>query len=253
MTTSPDRYVLADKTVRRMGYGAMQLAGGAGFQIRDRNEALTVLREAVQAGVDHIDTAQYYGPGVVNELIREALFPYPDGLALVSKVGGRFDQSDGIVLWDEPDQLRASIDENLATLGAEQLAAVNLRLLDNAVPDARFIDQLGALAKAREEGLIAGIGISNVSHAHLLQAVEVTDIVCVQNSYNVADRSSQPLLDECRARGIAFVPFYPIGGQNHQRAAILSNRVVTEIAARHDATPSQVALAWLLAIALTFY
>jgi pyridoxine 4-dehydrogenase len=250
MTTStPDRYALADKTVRRIGYGAMQLAAGDGFQPRDRDEALAVLREAVEAGVDHIDTAQYYGPGVVNELIREALFPYPEGLALVSKVGGRFDESDGIVLWDEPDQLRASIDENLATLGAEKLTAVNLRLLDNAVPDARFVDQLGALAKAREEGLIGGIGISNVSHAHLLRAVEVTDIVCVQNSYNLAYRSSQALLDDCIARGIAFVPFYPIGGQNHQREAILSNPVVSAIAARYDATHSQVALAWLLAIA----
>jgi pyridoxine 4-dehydrogenase len=145
--------------------------------------------------------------------------------------------------------LRTSIEENLAALGAEQLTAVNLRLLDNAVPDARFVDQLGALAKAREEGLIAGIGISNVSHAHLLQAVEVTDIVCVQNSYNLAYRSSQSLLDDCLARGIAFVPFYPIGGQNHQRDEILSNPVVIGLAARYDATPAQVALAWLLAIA----
>src|SRR5882757_4020282 len=171
-TSMPSRYRLADKAVWRVGYGAMQLAGDGVFgPPRDRDEAIAVLRAAVDAGVDHLDTAQYYGPGVVNELIREALFPYPEGLALVSKVGGRFDESDGIVLWDEPDQLRASIDENLATLGAEQLTAVNLRLLDNAVPDARFIDQLGALAKAREEGLIAGIGISNVSHAHLLRAV----------------------------------------------------------------------------------
>jgi pyridoxine 4-dehydrogenase len=248
-TSTQDRYPLADKTVRRIGYGAMQLAGGNGFQVRDRDEALAVLRAAVEAGVDHIDTSQYYGPGVVNELIREALHPYPEGLALVSKVGGRFDESNGIVLWDEPDQLRASIEQNLATLGAERLTAVNLRLLDNAVPDARFVDQLGALAKAREEGLIAGIGISNVSRAHLLRAVEVTDIVCVQNSYNLALRSSQSLLEECRDRGIAFVPFYPVGGQAHQRDAILSNPVVTRIAARYEATAAQVALAWLLAIA----
>jgi len=123
-TSTPDRYALADKTVGRMGYGAMQLVGGDGLQVRDRDEALAVLRAAVEAGVDHIDTAQYYGPGLVNELIREALYPYPEGLALVSKVGGCFDESNGIVLWDEPDQLRASIDDNLATLGAEQLTAV---------------------------------------------------------------------------------------------------------------------------------
>lgn len=248
-TTTPQRYSLADKTVRRIGYGAMQLATGDGFQPRDRDEALAVLRAVVDGGVDHIDTAQYYGPGVVNGLIREALHPYPEGLALVSKVGGRFDESDGIVLWDEPDQLRASIEENLSTLAADQLTAVNLRLLPNAVPNARFDDQLVALAKARDEGLIAGIGISNVGRAHLLRAVEVTEIVCVQNPYNLADRGSQPILDECLARGIAFVPFYPIGGMSHQREEILTNPLVTEIAARHDATPTQVALAWLLAIA----
>jgi pyridoxine 4-dehydrogenase len=249
VTSTPDRYPLADKTVWRIGYGAMQLAAGDGGQPRDRDEALAVLRGAVDGGVDHIDTAQYYGPGLANELIREALFPYPEGLALVSKVGGRRDESGAMVRWDEPDEMRAGIEENLATLGVEQLTAVNLRLLGNTVPDARFIDQLGALVKAREEGLIAGIGISNVSLAHLLRAVEVTDIVCVQNSYSLADRSSGLLLDECLARGIAFVPFCPLGWPKSQRAAILSNPVVTGIAAGHDATPAQVALAWLLAIA----
>src|ERR1700730_15588842 len=197
-TRTGDRYRLADKTVLRVGYGAMQLAGdGVYGPPRDRDEAHAVLRAALDAGVDHIDTAQYYGPGVVNSLIREALFPYPDGLALVSKVAARRDDSGAVWPYDDPDQLRAGIEENLATLGVEQLTAVNLRVLDNAVPDQRFVDQLGALVAAREEGLIAGIGISNVSRDHLMRALEVTEIVCVQNFFNLAARNSMPILDEC--------------------------------------------------------
>lgn len=245
-----DRHRLGDKTVWRVGYGAMRLSGdGLQGPPLDRGEALAVLRAAIDAGVDHIDTAQFYGPGLANELIREALFPYPKGLALVSKVGARRDESGHMMLWDDPDQLRAGIEENLATLGVEQLTAVNLRLIENAVPDARFIDQLGALTAARDEGLIAGVGISNVSLAHLQRAVEVTDIVCVQNAYSLADRTSEPLLIECIARDIAFVPFFPLGGWDAQRDAILSNSAVTAIAARHGALAAQVALAWLLGIA----
>src|ERR1700726_1600276 len=197
-TSMHSRYRLADKAVWRVGYGAMQLAGDGVFgPPRDRYEAIAVLRAAVDAGVDHIDTAQYYGPGVVNELIREALHPYPDGLALVSKVAARRDESGAVLPYDDPDQLRASIEDNLATLGVEQLTAVNLRVLDNAVPDQRFVDQLGALVAARDEGLIAGVGVSNVTHRHLLMALEVTDIVCVQNVYNLANRTSAPVLEEC--------------------------------------------------------
>ncbi len=249
-TTTGDRYRLADKTVWRVGYGAMQLAGdGVYGPPRDRDEALAVLRAAVDAGVDHIDTAQYYGPGVVNSLIREALFPYPDGLALVSKVAARQDDSGRVLLYDDPDQLRAGIEENLATLGVEQLTAVNLRVLDDAVPDQRFVDQLGALVAARDEGLIAGVGVSNVTHRHLLMALEVTDIVCVQNVYNLANRSSAPVLEECTALGIPFVPFCPLGWPKAQHDAIRTDPVVNRIAASHGAMPAQVALAWLLAIA----
>src|SRR6201998_3030950 len=249
-TTTSDRYRLADKTVWRVGYGAKQLAGdGVYGPPRDRGEALAVLRAAVDAGVDHIDTAQYYGPGVVNSLIREALFPYPDGLALVSKVAARRDDSGRMLPYDDPDQLRAGIEENLATLGVEQLTAVNLRVMGTDAPDQRFIDELGALVDARDEGLIAGIGISNVTHRHLLRALEVTDIVCVQNAYNLADRSSDPVLNECVARNIAFVPFCPLGWPKKQHDAILNNPVVAGIAVSHGATPPQVALAWLLAIA----
>ena len=249
-TTTSDRYRLADKTVWRVGYGAMQLAGdGVYGPPRDRDEALAVLRAAVDAGVDHIDTAQYYGPGVVNLLIREALFPYPDGLALVSKVAARRDDSGGVLPYDDPAQLRTGIEENLAMLGVEQLTAVNLRVLDDAVPDQRFVDQLGALVAARDEGLIAGVGVSNVTHRHLLMALEVTDIVCVQNVYNLANRTSAPVLEECTARGIAFVPFCPLGWPKAQHDAIRTDPVVNRIAAGHGATPTQVALAWLLAIA----
>jgi len=244
------RYHVGDKSVWRVGYGAMQLAGDGVFgPPRDREEAIAVLRAAVDAGVDHIDTAQYYGPGVVNRLIREALFPYPNELALVSKVAARRDGFGAVLPYDEPDQLRAGIEENLATLGVEQLTAVNLRVMDNAVPDERFADQLGALIAARDDGLIAGIGISNVTLRHLLRALEVTDIVCVQNAYNLADRSSAAILNECAARGIAFVPFCPLGWPRKQHDAIRTNPVVAGIAVSHGATPAQVALAWLLAIA----
>ena len=244
------RYRLADKVVWRVGYGAMQLAGEGVFgPPTDRDEAIAVLRAAVDAGVDHIDTAQYYGPAVVNELIREALSPYPDGLALISKVAARRDEFGAVLPYDDPDQLRAGIEDNLATLGVEHLTAVNLRVLDSATPDQRYVDQLGALVTARDEGLITGIGLSNVTHRHLLTALEVTDIVCVQNAYNLAHGSRDPVLNECTARGIAFVPFCPLGWPKKARDAIRTNSVVTGIAARHDATPAQVALAWLLAIA----
>ena len=244
------RYRLADKVVWRLGYGAMQLAGEGVFgPPRDRDEAIAVLRAAVDAGVDHIDTAQYYGPAVVNELIREALSPYPDGLALISKVAARRDEFGLVLPYDDPDQLRAGIEDNLATLGVEHLTAVNLRVLDHAAPDQRFVDQLGAMVTARDEGLITGIGLSNVTQRHLLTALEVTDIVCVQNTYNLAHGSTDPVLNECTARGIAFVPFCPLGWPKKARDAIRTNPVVTGIAARHDATPAQVALAWLLAIA----
>jgi len=245
-----DRYQLADRNISRIGYGAMQLAGDGVFgPPRDPDEALAVLRAAVEAGVDHIDTAQFYGPGVVNVLIREALYPYPDGLALVSKVAARRDDSGAVLPYDEPHQLRAGIEDNLSTLGIEQLTAVNLRLMDSAVPDNRFVDQLGAMIQARDEGLIAGIGLSNISLAHLLRALEFTEIVCVQNFFNLADRKSLPILHECVAREIAFVPFCPLGWPRLQHEQIRTDPVITGIAQAHGGTPAQIALAWLLALA----
>ena len=246
---SPHRYALGTAMVARVGFGAMQLPGPGVFgPPRDRDAAIAVLRRAVELGVDHIDTAQYYGPDVANELIRAALHPYSDGLALVSKVGARRDNSGGWLRYDRPDQLRQGIEDNLHALGIDQLAAVNLRVMDNAEPDQRFDDQLAAMAKAREEGLIGGVGLSNVTRGHLLHALAVTDIACVQNPMNLADRASMPVLEECHARGIAFVPFFPLGSAFARSNPVLGDPRVTAIAARLGHTPAQVALAWLLSL-----
>jgi len=239
-------YDLGRRRVRRMGYGAMQLAGDNVFgPPRDRDEALRVLRTAVAEGVNHIDTAQFYGPGVVNELIREALHPYPADLAIVSKVGARRDDGGAVLLYDRPDELRQGLEANLATLGVDQLAAVNLRLMDGSEPGARFGAQLASLIKARDEGLIEGIGLSNISVRHLLRAVEQTEIVCVQNLFNLADQRSSDVLAACVERNIAFVPFFPLG----QWRGLLSSPVLTALGWRLSATPAQLALAWLLDLA----
>lgn len=190
--------------VNRVGFGAMQLAGDNVFgPPRDRDEAVRVLQAAVDSGINHLDAAQYYGPGVVNELIREALYPYPSDLAIVSKVAARRDETGAVLPYDEPDQLRAGIEENLSTLGLDRLAAVNLRLMDGSRPSARFDAQLDALVRARNEGLIDGIGLSNISLEHLHRAVAHTEIVCVQNLFNLADQRSLELLRECTGRGIS--------------------------------------------------
>jgi pyridoxine 4-dehydrogenase len=228
----------------------MQLAGDNVFgPPRDRDEALRVLRAAVDSGINHIDTAQYYGPGIVNELIREALHPYPSDLAIVSKVAARRDEAGAVLSYDEPDQLRAGIEENLRTLGLQRLAAVNLRMMDGSPPGERFDAQLAALIKARQEGLIDGIGLSNISFDHLRRALEQTDIVCVQNLFNLADRDSLDLLYECNTQRIAFVPFCPLGWPRGVQNAILTSPVLANLGRRLDATPAQIALAWLLDLA----
>ena len=244
-------YALGSWPVRRTGYGAMQLAGDGVFgPPRDRDEAVGVLRAAVAAGVNHIDTAQYYGPGTVNQLIREALHPYPADLAIVSKVAARRDIGGALVPYDEPHELRQGIEDNLATLGTGRLAAVNLRMMDpSETPGRRFDAQLAALTQAREEGLIGGIGLSNISRRHLLRAVDQTEIVCVQNLFNLADQRSLDVLTECRLRDIAFVPFCPLGWPGQVRQQLLSERALAASAARLVATPVQVALAWLLDLA----
>jgi aryl-alcohol dehydrogenase-like predicted oxidoreductase len=227
----------------------MQLPGpGVLGPPRDRDAALAVLRRFVELGGNHIDTAQAYGPDVANELIRTALFPYPDNLALVSTVGVRRNASGGWLQADDPAQLRQDIEENLRGLAVERLAAVNLRLAETTGLDQRFDEQLAAMVKARDEGLIGGIGLSGVTREHLLYAVERTDIVCVQNLLNVADRASVPVLEECYARGIAFVPFFPLGSAFGPSNAVLGSRPVVQTAGRLGRTPSQVALAWLLSL-----
>jgi aryl-alcohol dehydrogenase-like predicted oxidoreductase len=228
----------------------MQLGGSYAFRAPpDRASAIGVLQAAVAAGVDHIDTAQYYGPGVVNDLIREALYPYPDGLAIVSKVAVRPDDGGAVLPFDDPHQLREGIEDNLRSLRIGQLAAVNLRLPGDGRVDARFDDQLAALVAARDEGLIAGVGLSNVTLEQLRHAVAGTGIVCVQNLFHLADRRGTPLLVECLSRGIAFVPFCPLGWPRGQDNPVLASPVVTQTAARLGITPAQVALQWLLQLA----
>src|SRR5256714_3517817 len=214
---------------------------------RDRAEAIAVLREAVDAGVDHIDTAQYYGPDVVNELIRAALHPYPAGLVLVSKVGAGRDREGGVFTEDDPQQLRRGIEENLRTLSLDTLPVVNLRLMRDTGPDAFFDDQLDAMISARDDGLIGGIGLSNITLAHLLHAVRFMEVACVQNAYHLANRAAQPVLEECTRRGIAFVPFAPLGFGRSGPDSALGRPQVEREAARLRITPAQVALAWTLA------
>ena len=199
--------------------------------------------------MDHIDTAQFYGPDVANELIREALSPYPDTLALVSKVGASRDESGGWRPADRPEQLRQGIEDNLRSLGTDQLAAVNLRLIDDATPGQRFDDQVGAMIQARDDGLIGGVGLSNATREHLLRALEYTPIACVQNPLNLVDRASMPVLEECTSRGIAFVPFFPLGSGFARPNPVLGSTQVVSHAGRLGLTPAQVALAWTLGLA----
>ena len=236
-------YALGPVQVHRSGYGAMQLAGQfAAGTPPERESALAVLRAAVAAGIDHIDTAQYYGPGTVNALIRDALYPYPDGLAIVSKVAGGRDDSGG-------GNLRPGIENTLRSLQVAQLAAVNLRLPGDGRVDARFDDQLAAMVAARDDGLIAGIGLSNISLEQLQHAIAGTEIVCVQNMFHLADRTSAPLLDACLSRGIAFVPFCPLGWPRGQDNPVLTSPAVVNTATRLGITAPQVALQWLLQLA----
>ncbi|HXA91429.1 MAG TPA: oxidoreductase [Mycobacterium sp.] len=246
-----ESFSLGRFSVSRVGFGAMQLPGpGVLGPPRDHDEAVAVLRRAIELGVDHIDTAQFYGPDVANELIREALHPYPENLALVSKVGGRRDEAGGWLPLSDPADLRRDIEANLRTLGVDQLAAVNLRLFESKAPDQLFDDQLSVMIAARDEGLIGGIGLSEITREHLLHALERTEIVCVQNAFNLAHRASVPVLDECTARSIAFVPFFPLGaaftGPNNP---VLGNELVQSAAERLGRTPAQVALAWTLSVA----
>jgi len=249
-------FKLGKFTVNRVGFGAMQLPGPGVFgPPRDHDQAIAVLKRAVELGVNHIDTAQFYGPDVANELIREALHPYSDQLALVSKVGARRDDEGNWTSAQEPDDLRADIEANLRELGVDQLAAVNLRIHSSdpssvgPVNRELFDRQLTAMIAARDEGLIGGIGLSSISLEHLQIALDRTDVVTVQNAYNLVDRSAQPVLDECTERGISFVPFFPLGSAFNEENPVLGNPAVKKAAEDLGRTPAQIALAWTLSVA----
>jgi pyridoxine 4-dehydrogenase len=244
---SSETFNLAGRPVRRMGYGAMQLPGPGVFgPPKDHDQAIAVLHRVVAAGVNHVDTAQFYGPAVANELIHEALAPYSADLVLVSKVGAERDAAGGFVPAQRPEQLRADIEANLRTLQVEQVPVMNLRRNGEDVP---WAEQLDAMAAFRDEGLIGAIGLSAVSLEQYQEARARIDVACVQNPYNVAQRSDQPVFDACAADGVPYAPFFPIGSAFAPVNPVLEAPQVRETAARLGVTPAQVALAWLLAAA----
>jgi aryl-alcohol dehydrogenase-like predicted oxidoreductase len=237
-------FTLGDRSVRRLGYGAMQLAGPHVFgPPKDENAALAVLREAVASGVNHIDTSDFYGPHVTNRLIRQALAPYPRDLVIVTKVGARRGSDASWLPAFSPAELTQAVHDNLANLGLDVIEVVNLRIMiDPFKPAEGSIEApLTALAELQQKGLVRHIGLSNVTPAQVSEARQICEIVCVQNHYNVAHRADDGLIDELARDGIAYVPYFPLGGFNPIQSAVL-----TEVAASLHATPLQVALAWLL-------
>nr|WP_294509645.1 aldo/keto reductase family oxidoreductase [uncultured Rhodopila sp.] len=240
--TAAGTFALGRRSVNRLGYGAMQLAGPGVFgPPKDRAAALAVLREAVASGVDHIDTSDFYGPHVTNMLIREALHPYPDELVIVTKVGA-VRGADGS--WNEagaPAELEQAVHDNLRNLGLDMLDVVNFRVMGHGVSEGSIEAPFTALAELQRQGLIRHLGISNATSAQVAQARGIAEVVCVQNQYNLAQRADDKLIDWLAAAGIAYVPFFPLGGFTPLQSSVLSD-VATEL----GATPMQVALAWLL-------
>ena len=237
------RYLVADLDLTRVGYGAMQLAGPGVFgPPRDRDGAIAVLRAVADLGITHIDTADFYGPYVTNELIRKALAPYPDGLHIVTKVGARRDDQGNWLHARTPADLRAQVHDNLKRLGLDALDVVNLRMGATEGPEEGSIaEEFGALAELREQGLIRHLGLSTVTTAQLAQARSIAPVVCVQNLYNVARREDEAMVDLTAREGIAYVPYFPLGGFTP-----LQSDTLETVAKRLDATPMAVALAWLL-------
>ncbi|WP_084578912.1 aldo/keto reductase family oxidoreductase [Sphingomonas azotifigens] len=237
-------YAFAGRKVKRLGYGAMQLAGPGVFgPPRDHDQALAVLRAAVAAGVNHLDTSDFYGPHVTNRLIREALSPYPQDLLIVTKIGARRGDDASWLPAFAPDELARAVDDNLANLGLEALDVVNLRLMFDVhgPTEGSLAAPLKAVADLQRQGLVRHIGLSNVTRTQFEEAREIAEIVCVQNQYNLAHRDDDAFIDALAAEGVAYVPFFPLGGFSPLQSATLS-----EVAAQLDATPMQVALAWLL-------
>jgi pyridoxine 4-dehydrogenase len=232
-----------DLTVTRMGYGAMQLAGPGVFgPPRDRDEAVGVLREVVELGITHIDTSDYYGPYVTNEIIREALYPYPESLRIVTKVGALRDDQGGWNHARSPEQLRQAVHDNLEHLGLDAMDVVNLRVGGLSDPEPGSLGEaFGALAELQREGLIKHLGVSTVSAEQIAEAQAIAPVVCVQNFYNVANRADDDLIDSLAAQGIAYVPYFPLGGFNP-----LQSDVLDAIASRLGVAAMAVALAWLL-------
>ncbi|WP_435150894.1 aldo/keto reductase family oxidoreductase [Micromonospora aurantiaca (nom. illeg.)] len=243
-TTLPGgTWTLGDLTVTRFGYGAMQLAGQWVMgPPADHDGALAVLREAVALGITHIDTSAAYGPYVTNRLIREALHPYPESLHIVTKVGADRDEQGRWPTARDPESLRRQVRENLETLGVDALGVVNLRLGDATGPQpGSLAEALETLAALRQEGLIRHLGLSNVTPEQVAEAQAIAPIVCVQNQYNLAHRGDDDLIDELARQGVAYVPFFPLGGFTPVQSSALS-----AVAGRLGATPMGVALAWLL-------
>ena len=231
-----------DLVVSRMGFGAMQLSGPGVFgPPRDRDQALAVLREAVDSGVTHIDTSDFYGPVMVNELIREALYPYPADLRIVTKVGARRGADGSWRPSLDPADLKAQVRENLAHLGVDALDVVNLRLSAHGTGEESVAEPFGALAELQKEGLIRHLGLSEASDTQLTEAQAIAPVVTVQNLYNVANRRDDAMVDRCAAEGIAYAAYFPLGGFTPLQSATLDR-----VAARLGASPPQVALAWLL-------
>jgi aryl-alcohol dehydrogenase-like predicted oxidoreductase len=231
-------------TVNRIGYGAMQLAGPGVFgPPKDPVAAVAVLREAVAAGVNHIDTSDYYGPHVTNQIIRQALHPYPADLVIVTKLGGRRPPDGSWQPAISPQELTAGVHDNLRNLGLDVLEIVNYRVMGSGhgTAEGSVAEQVLALADLRRQGLIRHIGVSNATAAQLAEAQSITDIVCVQNNYNLAHREDDDMIDDLAAAGIAYVPFFPLGGFTPLQSSTLSS-----VASRLERTPMQVALAWLL-------
>lgn len=243
-STPASSFKLGDREVGRMGYGAMQLAGlGVFGPPKDRIAAVTVLREAIERGVNHIDTSDFYGPHVTNQIIREALHPYRDDLVIVTKIGARRDDKGAWLPAFSPAELRQAVHDNLRNLGLDALDVVNLRaMFDTHGPAEGSLEEpLNVLAELQEEGLVRNIGLSNVTRKQIEDGRKIAPIVCVQNLYNVAHRDDDALIDELARHGTAYVPFFPLGGFTPLQSSALS-----EVAAGIGATPMQTALAWLL-------